>query len=295
MINELFAIIAPVFICAAIGFTWEKRKLPFDLDQITPLVVNIGTPALVLSTLTNAGLSMETLGDALGYGVLLHVGTGLIGLALLMTMKKDLPSFTPTFLFGNTGNMGLPLCLFAFGQDGLALAIAVFSITAVAQFTIGLAIASGSFNPKKLATSPMVWSVIVAIIIIWQDIELPLFLNNTIGLLGNFVIPLMLISLGVSLARLRVRQFGTSVLLAVVRVLAGIGIGFAITEIFGLTGILRGVIIVQAAMPAAVTNYLLAAYYRRDAESVAGIVVVSTIVSFAVLPFILWLAIPQAQ
>jgi len=294
MFSDLLAIIAPVFICAAIGFIWEKRKLPFDLDQITPLVVNIGTPTLVLSTLTQAGLTMESLGVALGYGVLLHVGTGLLGLILLLVMKKDLPSFLPSFIFANTGNMGLPLCLFAFGQDGLALAIVIFAISASGQFTIGIAIASGTFNPKKLATSPIVWSVIVAILLIWQEIVLPQFLSNTIKLIGDLTIPIMLISLGVSLARLRVQQFGVSVLLAVARVATGIAVGYAITEVFGLTGILRGVIIVQAAMPAAVTNYLLAAYYRRNAESVAGIVIVTTIVSFAVLPFILWLAIPQS-
>lgn len=293
MFGSLFAIIAPVFICAAIGFIWEKRKLPFDLDQITPLVVNVGTPALVLSTLTKAGLTMESLSVALGYGVLLHLSTGLIGLILLLAMKKDLPSFTPTFIFGNTGNMGLPLCLFAFGQDGLALAIAIFAITASSQFTIGLAIASGTFSPKKLAASPMVWAVLIAILLIWQDITLPLFLANTITLVGDFTIPLMLISLGVSLARLKVRQFGLSIFLSVARMLTGVFVGVAIVEIFDLTGILRGVIIVQAAMPAAVTNYLLATYYRRDAESVASIVVITTVISFAILPFILWLAIPQ--
>jgi len=293
MLGNLFAIIAPVFICAAIGFIWEKRKLPFDLDQITPLVVNIGTPALVLSTLTQAGLTMESLGVAIGYGVLLHAGTGLVGLVLLRIMKKDLPSFMPPFIFANTGNMGLPLCLFAFGQDGLALAIVIFAISATGQFTIGIAFASGTFNPRKLATSPIIWSVVVAILIIWQEIALPVFLSNTINLIGDFTIPVMLISLGVSLARLRVRQFGVSAFLAVARVMIGIVIGIAITEAFGLTGILRGVVIVQAAMPAAVTNYLLAAYYRRDAESVAGIVIVSTLVSFLILPFVLWLAIPQ--
>lgn len=293
MFSSLFAIIAPVFICAAIGFIWEKRKLPFDLDQITPLVVNVGTPALVLSTLTKAGLTMESLSVALGYGVLLHLATGLIGLALLLIMKKDLPSFTPTFIFGNTGNMGLPLCLFAFGQDGLALAIAIFAITASSQFTIGLAIASGTFSPKKLASSPMVWAVLIAILLIWQEIALPLFLANTIKLVGDFTIPLMLISLGVSLARLKVRQFGLSVFLSVARMLVSVAVGVAIAEVFDLTGILRGVIIVQAAMPAAVTNYLLATYYRRDAESVASIVVITTAISFAILPFVLWLAIPQ--
>lgn len=294
MFSNLFAIIAPVFACAAIGFVWEKRKLPYDLDQITPLVVNIGTPMLVLSTLTRAGLTMESLGTAFGYGVLMHVCTGLAGLAVLLLMKKDLPSFTPTFIFGNTGNMGLPLCLFAFGNDGLALAIAIFAITAVSQFTIGLTIASGNFDPKKLAKSPMVWSVLIAVVLIWQDVTLPLFLSNTIKLVGDFTIPIMLISLGVSLARLRVRQFGASIFLAVMRFAISLAVGVAIVEVFGLTGILRGVVIVQAAMPAAVTNYLLAAYYRRDAESVAGIVMITTVISFIALPFILWIAIPQS-
>jgi len=192
-------------------------------------------------------------------------------------------------VFPNTGNMGLPLCLFAFGQQGLALAIIIFTLTATLQFTAGVAIASGSLSFRRILGMPLIYAVVLSVLVVATGWTLPQWLANTIQLLGGLTIPMMLLALGVSLARLRVTTFGRAALLTVVRLAGGVAIGFAVATIFGLSGAARGVLIIQAAMPVAVFNYLFAQYYSREPEQVAGMVVLSTAASFVILPVLLWI------
>jgi len=209
---------------------------------------------------------------------------------MLVVLRQQLASFLPALMFPNSGNLGLPICLFAFGDAGLALAISYFVISSVGQFTIGVAIASGHWTPKRLVTSPLIWGVAVAIALIATDATLPVWVSNSLNLIGGLAIPLMLIGLGVSLARLRVGDLPLSTFFAVLRIAGGCAIGWGVAEIFALEGIMRGVVIIQSAMPAALFNYLFASFYQRRAEAVAGIVVISTVLGFLAMPAILWLA-----
>ena len=291
MFAEIAGILAPVFACAAIGFVWEKRGLPYNVKEITPLIVNIGTPALVVSTLLNADLSLEALGQVAGFALLFHAVACVLGVVAIKIAKRELTSFLPSMMFPNTGNMGLSLCLFAFGELGLALAIAFFSVTSVLQFTVGATISSGHLSFRRIATSTLVWGVLLCVVLIALDITLPKWMMNTVDLIGGLTIPMMLIGLGVSLARLQVKDLFVSTSFSVLRLASGCLIGIGIAEFFALEGALRGVVILQCSMPVAVFNYLFATYYGRNAEAVAGMVVVSSALSFLTLPALLWLAL----
>ena len=116
----------------------------------------------------------------------------------------------------------------------------------------------------------------------------PQWLSNTTQILGGVAIPMMLISLGVAMARLKIAGFGRALFLSVLRIGGGFAIGLAIAEIAGLHGAARGVLLMQSAMPVAVNNYLLAQRFNRNPSEVAGTVVVSTALSFATLPLLLY-------
>ncbi len=291
MIFDLLGIMAPVLACAALGFIWERRGLPYNTREITPLIVNIGTPALVVSTLLNTDLTLDVFLNMFGYALCAIGTTALVGLIILKLFRQDIYSFLPALTFPNAGNMGLSICFFAFGDIGLALGIAYFCVASIGQFTIGAAIASGQLSFTKIATSPLVWGIACALALIGTGTTLPVWAMNTIDLIGGFVIPLMLIGLGVSLARLKVSRLGISLFLSAVRIGGGFLIGWGVTEVFALEGILRGIVIIQTAMPVALFNYLFASYYNRDAEGVAGMVVISTVMSFLTLPALLWFAL----
>lgn len=292
MLAQLFAVIAPVFFTAAVGFAWVKSGRPFDIRQLTPLITQVGSPCLVLSTLLKAEIAPGALVQMAGASALAH-GAAIAGGALLLTLAR-LPrkSFLPALTFPNTGNMGLPLCLFAFGEEGLALAIGYFVVSGVGQFTVGYALAAGTVDWKKLIQTPVIWAVGLAIALIATDTDLPAWAMNTISLIGQFTIPAMLLALGVSLASLQVKRLAVPGGLAVARIAGGAAIGAGVVHLLGLEGPAAGVVLLQSAMPVAVFNYLFAALHGNRPEEVAGLVVVSTALSFATLPFLLAVVLP---
>ncbi len=288
MFGDLFSIIAPVFICAGIGFVWQKQGRPYDTDLITTLITNIGTPALVFFTLYNGDLKIADFGVMALASVLAIGGAGIVGGLILKAAGLSYRSYLPSLMFANSGNMGLPLCLLAFGEAGLALAIVFFTVSAIQQFTIGVALSSGSFSPGRLLRVPIIYAVLLAVVFMVADLKAPDVVVNTARILGGMTIPMMLITLGVSLAKLKVSSLNRSVGLSVLRLGLGVAVGWLVAQGLGFTGVERGVLILQSAMPVAVFNYLFAQRYNTEPEEVAGIVVLSTTLSFATLPALLW-------
>jgi len=288
MFGELIAIIAPVFFCAALGFTWHKQGRPYDTELVTTLVTNIGGPALVFSTLTRVELDIATFGTMAFAATLAMAGFAVISLIILRLFNLEVRSYVPSMMFPNTGNMGLPLCLFAFGDAGLALAIVYFTMAAVGQMTFGVAISSGETSVKGLRRIPILYAVFAALIFITSDIAVPKTVANIAELLGGMTIPMMLITLGISLAKIEVSSLKRSFLLSIMRLTTGFIIGVGLAEMLGFEGVARGVLILQSAMPVAVFNYLFAQRYNRSPEEVAGMVVISTAVSFVTMPALLW-------
>jgi hypothetical protein len=289
MLLRLFSIIAPVFACAAIGYVWARSGRPYDTRFVTRLIMNVGAPFLIVSSFADAGTidrgALASVGLA---AVLIMASIGVVTALLLRALRLDLRTFLPSVTFQNSGNMGLPLCLFAFGEPGLSLAIVVFLVVSVVNFTVGVGIASGERNAGKLLRMPLLWAAAVAVGLVLTGWTLPAWVARTVHIMGGLTIPMMLLTLGVSLASLRVDTMAQSLFFALLRFGLGFAAGVAVSHLLNLTGVARGVIILQSSMPPAVFNYLIAARYDRSPERVAGIVVVSTVASLAVLPAVLW-------
>jgi predicted permease len=288
---ELAAIIAPIFICAGIGFTWARLRRPFESEFVTALVTMVGAPFLVFSSLTRLPLELAAVAEMAGAALLAFAGFALLGIAALRIVRLSLRSYLPALMFPNAGNMGLPLCLFAFGEAGLALAIVFFAVSATLQFTVGVGIAAGSADPRRLLRLPLLYAVIAALAVVATGAPVPGWLANTAELIGGLTIPLMLFALGVSLARLQIGSLRRSLALSLVRILGGAALGFGIGWALGLSDAARGVLAIQSAMPVAVFNYLFAQLYRREPAEVAGMIVLSTLISFATLPALLLLVL----
>lgn len=286
MINELFAVISPILFCAGLGYVWARRGLDYPVEFITRVVMNIGAPCLIVSSFNQAGIEVARLGKIAAAAAVVLLIMGLVGIALIRALKLDRKVFLPPLLFGNIGNMGLPLSLFAFGDAGLALGLAIFLLLFTLHMSLGLTIVAGRRDAAGLLRQPVLWATVFAVSLVLGDWSLPAWLANTTGLLGDFTIPLMLITLGVSLANLQVTEWKHSLLFSAVRVGGGFGLGVLVAEWFGLEGAERGVLILQSSMPVAVFNYLLALRYERDPGEVAAMVVMSTLLAFLVLPLI---------
>lgn len=287
MFLVLVNVITPVLACAVIGYFWKRQGKPFSTEVITPLVTAIGTPCLVFSTLVKVEISPEAFTDMVAAAAVTIIAFFAISWTVLKAFKLDVRAFLNAMVFANIGNMGLPLCLLAFGQEGLALAIAYFTVDVVFLFTVGVAISARAASVGAVLRLPVIYAIAAALVVMFLDIDAPQAVVKTTELLGGLTIPLMLIALGVSLADMKVSSVKVSVGLSVLRLGMGFAVGWATAVLFGMEGAARGVLILQCAMPVAVFNYLFAARYDTRPAEVAGTVVVSTVLSFATLPLLL--------
>ena len=286
-IIQLGNIVVPVFICVGLGVLWARVGTPFDSKLITSLVYNIGAPCLILATFQKVTLSAAAMVEVALASLACYAAFTVIAFVLIKIMQLDLPSYLPSLIFPLTGSMGLPVSYYAFGEEGLALAIVYFTFGAIGTFTLGAAIAAGTISFKKLAKAPVIYAVAIAVTLQLYGTPLPEWIFNTTNLLGGMVIPAQLVALGVSLLELKTGGIARSSFLGLFRLAMGVGVGFLIADAFGLEGAARAIVIIQSAMPVAVSSYLFAQQYKRKPEEVAGMVVVSTAASFLTLPLLL--------
>ncbi|MEM9349369.1 MAG: AEC family transporter [Pseudomonadota bacterium] len=280
-------IVAPVFALAAIGFLWVKLGLEYRTEFVTRLAMTLGIPALIFVALMEteispAALSQITIAAAVTYAAL----TALMGALIWITGLNPRTWHAP-LVMSNTGNIGLPLAFFAFGDEGLGFAVAVFAVSTVFAFTIGLWLVTRTSNPLDLVKEPMVGATLLGALFLWQGWETPQVVTNTLTLVGQLGIPLMLITLGVAIARISTGNVGRAALLSVVKIALCAGLAAAVGLWFGLPHVAFGILVLQFAAPAAVTSYLIAEKYGADAEPVAGLVVLTTALSVITLPLIL--------
>ncbi|ACO78575.1 membrane protein [Azotobacter vinelandii CA] len=287
MLAELFAVMAPIFIVSGVGYGWVRFGHVYPTDFVTRLILNIGTPCLVLSSLSSSEIDPRAFGQMAVACVAVTCCMGLIGLLLSRSLHYDWRVLVPAYLFPNSGNMGLPISLYAFGEEGLALAVAFFLVLSLGHFTVGMVLSGAEQSFRKLLANPIIISLALALPILLLDLGLPRWLSNTVQLLGGMTIPLMLITLGVSLASIRTRQLGLGMLLGALRLLCGAGVAWGIGLVLGLSPLALGVLVMQSAMPVAVLNYLFAVRAGRSPEQVASLVLCSTFLAFGFLPLLL--------
>ena len=280
-------IVAPVFLLAAIGFAWVKAGFEYRVEFVTRLAMTLSVPCLIFVALMQAeidpaALTALSLASVVSYAVLTLVVAGLIAL-----LGYNQRTYQAPLIFGNTGNLGLPLALFAFGDVGLSYAVVVFAVMAIWSFTYGIWITSGGGSAMKAVKEPLVWATLLGGLFLWQGWCTPVFLTNTLELIGQMAIPMMLITLGVAVARLSPGSMTKAVAMAVAKLVICIAIAWGVGRFFDLDETAFAVLVLQVATPVAVTSYLLAEKYGADSQAVASLVVVSTLLSVAAIPLIL--------
>lgn len=288
LVLTVLEIVAPVFLLAATGFGWRKFGLEYPVEFVTRLAMTIAVPCLIFTALMQtqidpAALSALTVAALVAYALM-----GVLSAVLIIVARIDRRTFLAPTIFGNTGNLGLPLALFAFGEAGLGYGVVIFAVTAVLSFTIGIRMVSDQASVLRVLREPMVWATLLGALFLWQGWQTPGWLTNALSLAGQLAIPLMLFTLGVAVARLTPRGVGRAVLLSLAKLAIGIVAGTAAGWAFGLEPVAFSVLVLQLATPVGVSSYLLAERFRADGDAVAGYVVISTLLSVLTLPVLLY-------
>jgi len=290
VILELLSVVAPVFIVALVGLAWARSGAHFDEVSISRLVLNVGIPCLVFHSLTSLDVSPVDLATMAGLAAAVMSVFAMGGFAVLKVMKLPAHTYLGPLVFANSGNLGLPICLFAFGDAGLALGMAYFAVSSTCHVVLGGPLFAGAFSMRPFFRSPLTWAVMITIGVVTSGIAIPIWVVRTTTLLGDIAIPLMLLTLGVSLSKMHPESLGRSIILSFVRLGLGMSAGLLLTVLLGVEGLTRKVLILQASMPVGVLNYLFAQRYGRSPEQVASLVLVSTLVSIVAIPALLaWL------
>jgi hypothetical protein len=293
MLAVVLSVVLPVVITVAVGFVWTRTGYPLNSKELTALIADVATPCLIVSTFQSSKLSFDAFAAMAGAAVAAIVLFAALGALILWAAGLRIRTFLPSVAFPNAGNLGLPLSLYAFGPEGLGYAIAYFSISSVANYTLGQMIAAGKANWRGLTRLPILYAVALGIALSFWRIELPQWAGSTVALIGNVTVPLMLLMLGSSLSQLKVASSGRALFVSLVRLTLGAAVGVGLAAALGLTGPLRAVLVLQCANPVAVYNYLFAQRWNNEPEEVAGVVVLSTLLSILTIPLLLsWLMSP---
>ncbi|GAB2782327.1 AEC family transporter [Halomonas shantousis] len=284
MLAELFAVMAPVLFGAGIGFFWVRLGYSYPTDFVTRLVFNVGTPSLILASLASTHIEPHAFGQTMlgTLAVLAVMAMGAFGMAKLL--GKDWRVVISPMMYPNTGNMGLPVSLYAFGEAGFAYAVTVMMTVAMVQFTFGVLVTSRRNPLKVLLRTPTIYSIAIAVGLMLSHQELPKWMANTVGLLSGLTVPLMLITLGVSLAGIQVKGLRAGLQFSLLRTVIAASVALGIGYLFDLPPLARSILVLQMSMPVAVYNYLFAQRAQREPEYVASLVFCSTLLALAYLP-----------
>ncbi len=278
--------VVPTFLLIGIGALADRLLPDLRLDTLTRLSVYVLTPALVFEVLATTDLAFDQ-ASRLPLAYLLYlVLTGLLALAAGHGFGGlGTRTLIACSLFGNTGNMGLPVTLFAYGAAGLERAVVIMVVSTVMMFAFGppLLAPSGHGWGARLRQAlllPPIWAALLGVGANVAGVGAPLVVERSVGLLGAAAIPIMLLSLGIQVRRSWVWSIsGSAVRATAVRLVGGPFLAALAAVALALPSLDRNVLVLSATMPVAVTMFVVAAEVRGDYPSVARTVVVMTVVS----------------
>ncbi|MBP7002007.1 AEC family transporter [Amaricoccus sp.] len=285
LLLQVVEVVAPVFLIPAIGYGWVRwLGWGYDVEFVSRLAMTLSLPCLVFMALMRSHVEPALLRDTVLAALVTYVLVGGVVWGLLRGLGLDIQTFWAPVTFGNTGNLGLPIALFAFGQTGFDMAVVIFAVMAIVSFTFGVWVVAGGGNPLTAVREPLVWGSVAGAVFLATGWSVPPVVGTSLDLVGQMAIPMMLITLGVAISRLQPRALGRAFWLCLAKLAICIAAPLAVGLAFGLPKLPLGVLVLQVSTPVAVTSYMLANKYNARPDEVAGLVVVSTLLSIVAIP-----------
>jgi hypothetical protein len=287
MLFVLLNVLAPVIGCVLVGYVWGKTSADFPNQFISRMVTYVAAPCLIVSTMSEYRFDTGLLYDMALLSLITLAGVALLGWSMFRFVDMPFRPFSLAMVFPNTGNIGLSLCLFAFGEEGLALALIPFVVISLIHFASGDIVLNKSESRREgiiiALRQPILLATLLVLAQIILDFQLPKPILSTTKLLGGMTIPLMLVTLGVSLSAIHPGSWSRGAIVAGIRVFGGLLVCSCAIWLVGTKGLPAKVMLVQASMPSAVFNYFFAMKYDTEVDSVASAVMISTVVSLALM------------
>ncbi|WP_270937480.1 AEC family transporter [Falsiroseomonas oryzae] len=287
MADVLLVILVPIVAAMALGYAWVRSGRPFDNATLAPLAADLALPCLIFSTLASTQMPIEALAEMAGAALVALLAFAAVGAVLLRGAGLSLRTYLPSVTWGNSGYLGVPLGFYAFGASGLAYAAAFSAVSLMFNSVFAGAVAAGQASLRAVLRNPLVWAVSAGAAVRIAGIEVPRAILEPVKLVGGLAIPLTLMMVGASLARLKVGALRLPLTFSVLRTGIGVALALAVAALFGMEGTGRFVLVLQCAMPVGMLSYVLAQRFGNEPETIAGIIVVSTWMSVVSIPAML--------
>ncbi len=290
LLARIAQVIVPVFLIVAIGYVYARRARP-DMTGFNRIVLDVLAPLIVYTALAGKEFQLREHVPLLAGAALLILGTGVVGWLLARAARTQARTLVPVVMFTNCGNMGLPLALLAFGPQGFGAAVALFSLSNLIHFSLGSRITSAGASTRELLASPLMIASALGFASAVTGVRPPDMLFTGLKLLGDAMVPLMLFALGARLTQLRRSDVPRGLLGAFARPLVGLLVALPLAWALGLQGMARAQLILFAALPPAVMQYLLAERYQQEPERVAAMILLGNALAVLFVPLGLALAL----
>lgn len=283
MAQQILLIVFPIFCIVLIGYLYGRRHSP-DMGAVNRLNLEIFIPALIFHIVSGEEFNLGSYQELALAGAFVVLGSGLLAWPVALLAGYKIKTFVPPMMFNNSGNMGLPLALFAFGEQAMEAAVVLFIVENTLHFTVGLKMMDWKESILGLMRIPIMLATLLGLAFNFFDLQLPAVLLKPIEMLGQIAIPLMLFALGVRLTAVDFKDWRIGLAGALVCPLTGVLMALTITRFFELNPEQFSLLIVFGALPPAVLNFMLAEKYNQEPGKVASVVMLGNLSSVVFIP-----------
>jgi predicted permease len=287
--SEILNVILPTFIAILIGYALGKM-IKIDMAGMVDIVFYIGLPALAFISILSQQIVFLDAAKVWASALMVSFGCAAAGWLLFTLMKKRHSGLYLPISLPNTVNIPFPIISLAYGPAGLFAATLYYIPNVILIYSAGVFIAAGKswqHNLKAMLKVPTIYAAAAALLLNYFQVSVPSLIMRPLDFISGLVTPAVVLTLGYSLAHVKLTSLSTTFLASLIRVGGGLAMGFLVVYLFGMTGILRSVVLLMSSMPSAVNTYLIAAKYKSEPELVASVVLVTTIISLVLIPFLL--------
>ncbi len=287
---RILSIVFPVFAVIGVGWWYGRVKRP-DIGVTNQISMDVLVPALVFAALASKEFDFAHYWQLALGGAVVILGSGLLAWPVARLLKVDAKTFVPPMMFNNSGNMGIPLIVLAFGDAALGAAIILFLVEMVLHFSLGPYMLAHRMRLLQLLKTPVMAATVLGVAVSLSGTSLPPPLYTAIKMVGDASIPMLLFALGVRLNQVSFRDWHIGLASGIVAPATGVVMVLLVTPFLDLDPVQQAILLVFGALPPAVLNYLMAEQYRQEPERVASIVLLGNLAALAAMPVVLAFAL----
>jgi predicted permease len=287
---RLVAILFPIFGIVAAGYFYARRHKP-EMAVANRLNMDVFVPALVFAAMAGKSFDLVAFAPLALGGFLVLAACGLLAWPIAKLVGIQPKTLAPPMMFNNSGNIGLPLAVLAWGEDALPAAVILFMVENTLHFSFGARLLDPKTRILTLWRVPVVFAAIAGLTVATFKIPIWQPLIMAIKMLGDVSVPLLLFSLGVRMTDVSFSEWKVATGSALLRPLAGMLIAVGVIQLLGLQGREAAMLLVFGALPPAVLNFLFAERYQQEPQRVASIVLIGNLAALIFLPLALALVL----